>query len=141
MVKLLGVHHFALSVADIGASIEWYRDNLGFTVERQFSFPELQTEIAHLISPAGIRVELLCQAGSKKGPDDGRDAFGAISTQGAKHIGLTVENVDATYAALKTQGITILHEPLTVEMAGVRNFWILDNEGHHIEFNEPLLPH
>lgn len=140
MITLIGIHHFALSVADLDATVDWYTGTLGFVVERRFGFPELQTEIAHLILPGSIRIELLWQAGSKKGPDYSLDAFSAIGTQGAKHIGLLVENVDAAYQNLKSQGVTILHEPTTVEPAGVRNFWILDNEGHHIEINELLHP-
>lgn len=138
MLNLLSIHHFALSVADLDGSVKWYTDNLGFALERRFGFPELQTEIVHLISSSNIRIELLWQADSKKGGDDGLNAFEAIGLQGAKHIGLLVENVDEAYVGLKARGVTILHEPVTVEPAGVRNFWILDNEGHHIEINELL---
>jgi hypothetical protein len=31
-----------------------------------------------------------------------------------------------------------LHAPITIEPAGVRNFWILDNAGNQLEFNELL---
>ena len=138
MVSLLGIHHFALSVSDLDASIAWYRDHLGFALERRFGFPEARTEIAHVVSASGIRIELLWTEGSTENPDQGLDAFGAISHQGAKHIGILVEDVDAACEELRSHGVTILHEPVSVEPAGVRNFWVLDNEGHHIEFNEWL---
>jgi len=138
MLNLRGIHHFALSVANLDESIQWYSQWLGFTLERRFGFAELQTEIAHLVSPGGIRLELLWQVGSHSSPDTGKDAFGAIATQGAKHIGLLVDNLDEVYQELKGHGATILHEPVTVEKAGVRNFWILDNSGNQLEINEQL---
>jgi len=51
---------------------------------------------------------------------------------------LLVDNVDETFRKLKERGATVLHEPTTVEPAGVRNFWILDNAGNQLEFNELL---
>lgn len=138
MVNLAGIHHFALSVANLDESIAWYSRVLGFALERRFGFPEPKTEIAHLRSPVGIRLELLWQPGSHPSPDAGLDAFGAIKNQGAKHVGLLVDDLDAAFVDLKDRGVTVLHEPVAVPPAGVRNFWILDNSGNQIEFNEPL---
>jgi catechol 2,3-dioxygenase-like lactoylglutathione lyase family enzyme len=132
------IHHFALSVPDLEESIQWYSQMLGFAVERRFGFPALQTEIAHLISPSGIRIELLHTKNSAPNPDLNKDAFGAIATQGAKHIGLQVEDIEQAAQALKGKGATFLHELTTVEPAGVKNFWILDNAGNHLEINQPL---
>ena len=132
------IHHFALSVPNLDEAIHWYKDVLGFEVERRFGFPELKTEVAHLISSSGIRIELLCAEGAATSPDLGRDAFGAIATQGAKHIGLQVENIDEVVKEIRTKAVRILHELTTVEPAGVRNFWILDNAGNQIEINQAL---
>ena len=132
------IHHFALSVPNLDEAIRWYKDVLGFEVERRFGFPELKTEVAHLISSSEIRIELLCAEGAATSPDLGRDAFGAIATQGAKHIGLQVENIDEAIKELRTKEVKILHEVTTVGLAGVRNFWILDNAGNQIEINQAL---
>ena len=132
------LHHFALSVPNLDEAIHWYRVTLGFEVERRFGFPELKTEIAHLVSSSGIRIELLRTEGSATSPDLGQDAFGAIATQGAKHVGLQVENIEETAEELRSKGVQFLHEITTVEPAGVRNFWILDNAGNQIEINQPL---
>ena len=137
-MKFTRIHHFALSVPILDESINWYSDTLGFEVERRFGFPEFKLEIAHLISTSGIRIELLCQEGSENSPDLGQDAFTAIKTQGAKHIGLQVDNIKEVSAALKNKGVTFIQEITVVEPAGVSNFWILDNAGNQIEINQPL---
>ena len=138
MLAFTHIHHFALSVPDLDAAIAWYGRVLGFQLERRFDFPDSGTNIAHLLSPAGIRLELLYTPDSTPSPDLGLDAFGAIAHQGAKHIGLQVESLEAALAALQSQDVTVLHPIATVEPAGVRNFWVLDLAGNQIEIVQPL---
>lgn len=137
-MELRQFHHFALVVADVDASTRWYGDVLGFALERRFGFAEAGVEIAHVVSTAGIRLELIQQTGSAPSPDVGQDAFGALRTQGAKHVGLLVDDADAALAELRAKGVEVVHEVTTVEPAGVRNFWVRDNSGNLIEFNEWL---
>ena len=132
------MHHFAIVVADLDESLRWYKEKLGFTLEKRFGFPEVGTEIAHIVSESGLRLEVMSRAGSVSGPDVDRDAFAALLTQGAKHIGFLVADVDATAQELKRRGITLVHEPTTVPPAGVRNCWIRDNTGTLIEFVQVL---
>jgi len=132
------IHHFALVVQDVDASVGWYEDMLGFRLERRFGFPGAGVEIAHILTPSGVRIELIEQAGSESGPDEGKDAFGALYTRGAKHIGLLVDDIEAVVEELKAKGADVVHEVTAVEPAGVRNFWIRDNSGNHIEFNQWL---
>ena len=66
------IHHFALVVPDLNASVNWYSDALGFRPERRFAFPEAGVQIAHLVTDTGIRVELIQQDGSAQGPDAGQ---------------------------------------------------------------------
>jgi len=137
-MELRGLHHFALVVPDVDASASWYCDTLGFARERRFGFAEAGVEIAHVVHPSGVRLELIQQAGSVPGPDAGRDAFGALHVQGAKHVGLLVDDAAAALATLRARGVEVVHDVTPVEPAGVRNFWVRDNAGHLIEFNEWL---
>jgi catechol 2,3-dioxygenase-like lactoylglutathione lyase family enzyme len=137
-MELRGFHHFALVVPDVDASAQWYGETLGFALERRFGFPDAGVEIAHVVSTTGIRLELIQQLGSGPSPDVGQDAFGALRTQGAKHVGLLVDNAASALAELRAKGVEVVHEVTTVEPAGVRNFWVRDNAGHLIEFNEWL---
>ena len=138
MIDVRAFHHFALVVPDADASAAWYGDVLGFALERRFGFPEAGVEIAHVLHPSGVRLELIQQAGSVPSPDTGRDAFGALRTQGAKHVGLLVEDLDAAAAALRARGVVFVHDVTAVPPADVRNFWVRDNAGHLIEFNQWL---
>lgn len=138
MIQIEAIHHYALSVKNIDETIKWYGEMFGFTLERRFGFPELKTEIAHIILPVGIRIELLYAENSSPSPDLGKDAFGAIANQGSKHIGLQVVSVTEAASQLKAKGVIVLHNVTRVEPAGVTNFWILDNEGNHIELAEPI---
>jgi catechol 2,3-dioxygenase-like lactoylglutathione lyase family enzyme len=133
-----GIHHYALSVEKVDDIARWYSDTLGFRVERDFGFPEMGIRIVHLIHPAGIRLELLHDVKSIPGPDGGKDAFGAIATRGSKHLGFTVDDVAKVAQHMKAQGVPVLHDVTRVDIAGVTNFWILDPEGNHIEFVQPL---
>ena len=137
-MDLQQIHNFALVVGDLDVSVRWYGDMLGFTLERRFSFPDAGVEIAHVVTLAGIRLELIQQAGSVHSPDVGQDAFGSLRMQGAKHIGLLVGDIEGAARELRAKGVEVVHDVTTVEPAGVRNFWIRDNGGNLIEFNQWL---
>lgn len=132
------IHHFALVVQDVDATVSWYEDMLDFKLERRFGFPEAGVEIAHILTPSGVRIELIEQAGSDASPDEGRDAFGALYTRGVKHIGFLVGDIEAVAEELKAKGAEVVHDVTVVEPAGVRNFWIRDNSGNLIEVNQWL---
>lgn len=140
LIPIKAIHHYAISVKDLNATSSWYGEMFGFKIERQFAFAEFGVEIVHLIHPTGIRIELLHSVNQNSSPDLQKDAFGAINTLGSKHIGLQVDDIQKVSADLKSKGVKFLHELTKVEMAGVTNLWILDNEGNQIEIVEPLAP-
>ena len=57
---------------------------------------------------------------------------------GRMHIYFEVENIEATAETLRQQEVTFVQQPKTIEPAGVKNFWIVDNEGNRIEFMERI---
>jgi catechol 2,3-dioxygenase-like lactoylglutathione lyase family enzyme len=137
-MTLKGIHHFALVVPDVETSSQWYQDTLGFTVERRFEVADFATKFIHLIHASGIRLELMSRMGSQPSPDVGTDAFSSLLTQGAKHIGILVENIEELEQELQAKGVEIVHPVTVVDLAGVKNFWIRDNAGNLIEFNQWL---
>jgi catechol 2,3-dioxygenase-like lactoylglutathione lyase family enzyme len=137
-MKLGHIHHFGLVVEDVQASIAWYQSNLGFRLEHQIDISDVGLKIAHIISDSGVRLELFEQNGSVVGPDESKDVWGSLKTRGAKHIGILVDNADAAANELEQKGVEIVHPPAIVEFANVKNFFIRDNSGNIIEFNELL---
>jgi catechol 2,3-dioxygenase-like lactoylglutathione lyase family enzyme len=137
-MTLKGIHHFALVVPDVEAAAHWYEDVLDFKLERRFSAAAFDTEFFHIVHKAGIRIELMSRKGSQASPDVGADAFGSLLTQGAKHVGILVENIERLEQEIAAKGVEIIHPLTVVEVAGVKNFWIRDNAGNLIEFNQWL---
>jgi len=133
-----GMHHYAVGVSDLDRAIAWYERVLDFAVERRFGFPETGTEIAHLVDPTGVRIELLARDGSAPGPDNGLDPFGSLLNRGAKHKGFLVADVDAVWRLLRERGAEAVAAPATVAPAGVRNCFVRDPDGTIIEFDQPL---
>ena len=137
-MHIAAIHHFAIVVEDLAASVGWYESMLGFGLERRFAFASAGVEIAHVSTASGVRIELIQQAGSSRGPDVGQDAFGALKVQGAKHVGLLVRDIEAVVAELRNKGVHIVHDVTAVEEAGVKNCWLTDNSGNLIELNQWL---
>ncbi|WP_256390900.1 VOC family protein [Natronoarchaeum rubrum] len=133
-------HHFGVTVTDLDRSIEFYRDVLGLDVLARFSVSgeEFATGVgvegaagtfAHLDAD-GARVELV------EYEPEGEDATGgAINQAGAKHLGLEVEDLDATYEALPND-VETLSEPQTTE-SGTRILFVRDPDDNLIELLEP----
>jgi methylmalonyl-CoA/ethylmalonyl-CoA epimerase len=132
------LHHYAVGVSDLDRAIEWYGRVLDFELERRFGVPESATQIAHLVDPNGVRIELLARGGSTAGPDATADPFASLLVQGAKHIGFLVDDVDAAWSRLRERGAEAVAEPATVEPAGVRNCFVRDPDGTIVEFDQWL---
>jgi catechol 2,3-dioxygenase-like lactoylglutathione lyase family enzyme len=133
-----GLHHYAVAVSDLDRAIGWYARVLGFETERRFGFSEQGTEIAHIVDPNGVRIELLAREGAEEGPDTGADPFGALLVRGPKHVGFLVEDAGVVWRRMRELGVELLAEPTVVEPAGVKNCFVRDPDGTMIEFDQRL---
>lgn len=126
------LHHGAVSVPNLDASIDWYARVLDFAVEERFQIPGQQTEVA-MLKRGEMRVELFESAGSKPPHPDRRDPNSDFRTQGNLHFAFAVPDVRAFAAMLRDRGADIVW---------VRDFefgstaFIRDNAGNLIEFVE-----
>jgi len=132
-------HHFGVTVTDLDRSIEFYRDVLGLDVLSRFSasgeefatgvgVEEAAGTFAHL-DAGTARVELV------EYEPEGDDATGAAINQvGAKHLGLEVDDLDATYENLPDD-VETLSEPQTTE-SGTRILFVQDPDNNLIELLE-----
>jgi glyoxylase I family protein len=78
--------------------------------------------------PGGATLELLCFAGSAGAARGRPPAFGY------SNVALSVDDLDAAWAALEARGARPLQRP--VEVGGVRMFFLADPDGTPIEIIE-----
>lgn len=128
-------HHFCLSVPDFEESILWYEEKLGFKTVRRWEFPEFRTRFAYL-ELNGYRVEVTAREGSTQVLNPRRGPTDDLQTQGVKHVGLAVDDLDKAVAELKRRGVEVVWEPRFDERSGVKLSFIKDNNGNGIELIE-----
>lgn len=128
------LHHVGIAVSDLDAAVQWYCRHLDLTVEQHFTLDEAQVEVVKLVSPGGVRVELLT---SLRDDRPGRSEAGVV-VPGAKHLCFEVDDVEETAAELRWRGVALVQEPKRIEVSREKTCWIADNEGNLIEFIEEL---
>ena len=128
-VRLEGL---TLRVADVGRSIEFYGNKLGFTVEINKA---PQFAMIRVGGPMGGTMGLLVH-------DDG-DAFGSKSATDRQragiHVELTTDHLDALNEQLKGRGVEFSEPPH--EEPWERSMRVHDPDGYTIEFAEGLRGH
>jgi uncharacterized glyoxalase superfamily protein PhnB len=107
----------SLTVATLQSSIVWYRDVLGFTVDRMFD--RAGTPFAASLRAGAVRI-LLTQ-------DDGGKGTERAKGEGISLRFTTTQNVDALAARVRERGGTLDTEPF--DGMGQRAFRLRDPDG------------
>ncbi len=126
------VHHLGLSVPDLEASIKWYGDFFGFTVEKQMEVPPIHAKIAFL-KRGDFRLELFEVEGATTLSEDRKDPDKDLMTHGWKHLSIEVADARKTLDSLRASGVEIAME---TEFEGSPMGFIRDNAGNLIEINQ-----
>jgi methylmalonyl-CoA/ethylmalonyl-CoA epimerase len=129
-------HHGGVNVPELDAAIAWYRDVLGFEVERRFPIPQIPAEIA-IIRNGDLCMELFEVPGAKPLPDERREPNQDLQTHGNKHVAFVIENVETFGEELKRRGADVVWIRRSPHGA---NIFIRDNAGNLIEFLEEPVP-
>lgn len=128
----LALSQLAISVASLARSVEWYRDNLGFTVEDQRAFPDYHLSIA-MLARDRIRLELVQLDGSRS-PTELIPGFdNPALLHGVGKVGFRVDDVDRWAAQLTRRGVRFQVAPSTDTARGERSFIVLDPDGTWLE--------
>ncbi len=130
-------HHVALSVSNFEASAKWYEEKLGFRRLNVREYPGLGARGVFL-ERNGFLIELFNRAGSRRSAPAPEAVPDDLLHQGYKHIGFSVDNVDAAIAILRSRGVMVVGEPTDVPELGLRLAFIKDNEGNLIELGHTL---
>jgi lactoylglutathione lyase len=122
---LNGIGHVALKVADIGHSLEFYRDRLGFAEMMRLNRDDGSLWLVYLRVTDTQFIELFPGGEGDRAPDSGRTAI--------NHFCLECVNIQATANALRAAGIALTVEP---KMGADNNWqcWVEDPDGNRIEF-------
>jgi predicted enzyme related to lactoylglutathione lyase len=110
----------SLTVSDLQRSLAWYRDVVGFTVDRKF---EREGRLAAVALKAGV-VELLL------GQDDGAKGEGRVKGEGFSLQITTSQDVDALAKRIKDRGGLLTTEP--ADVWGARVFRMQDPDGFRL---------
>ena len=129
-------HHGGVSVPDLEASIAWYRDVLGFELEKRFSIAAIPAEVA-VLRNGSLRMELFQVDRAKPLPAERREPNADLLTHGNKHLSFAVENVREFAQTLRARGADIVW---VKEFEFGANIFIRDNSGNLIEFVQSVPP-
>ena len=130
-------HHCGISVPDLEASITWYRDMLGFSVEKRLTLDAIPAKIAFM-KHGDFRIELFETKGAAPLPEDRRYPDQDIRTHGTKHIAFAVQDVHRVIDTLKQRGVDIAMDVNIVENKAMA--FVRDNAGNLIEIVEVGAP-
>ena len=129
-------HHGGVSVANLDASIAWYRDVLGFALDRRVHIPTIPADVA-ILRNGDLYFELFEVPGSAALPDARRIPDEDLKTQGNKHVAFVVEDAAAFAAEIEQRGADIVW---VKKMPHGSNAFVRDNSGNLIEFVEEPVP-
>lgn len=127
--------HLGVSVADLKASIAWYRDMLGFELVRALDIPDAEDSgRVALMRHGDFILELFCVPGAVPLPNDRREPASDIRTHGVKHLAYAVADIEAVMARLKGRGVDVAWDIVVHD--GDRCAFVRDPTGNLVEFVE-----
>ncbi len=126
-MAILKAHHIALRARDYAAMRVFYTETLGFNVLGQIPGRNPGQDIL-FVDIGGTTIELISAEGAEP----------AKPTSGFAHLAFEVDDVDATYEALKAKGVAFHVEPRSV--GDIRLAFFRDPDGNELElFHSPTL--
>jgi predicted enzyme related to lactoylglutathione lyase len=126
---------FAVSVADLNASVKWYGDHLDLTPTRLPGTP--QAKVA-LLQGKGLVVELVQHSEAFDLESRLPELQKRYLVHGLFKVGFYVKDLDATVDRLKKRGATFKGDVFTDKVLGARSVLLLDNSGNVIQLFERL---
>lgn len=125
-------HHGGVSVPDLDEAIDWYREMLGFEVERRFSIPGANAKVV-MIRKGDLRFELFEVLDAKPLPEDRRYPDRDLKTHGNKHVAFRVDDAEAFLTKMTEKDADVA---MVVREDFGTGFFIRDCAGNLIEFVE-----
>jgi glyoxylase I family protein len=125
---LIGLEHTAIASPDPEKLARWYVDHLGFRINYQSA----ASKTTFVKAPNGSMLEIIASEGPRA-PQQLKDA-------GLRHLAILVDDFDAAYQKLKSEGVEFLGEPVESKGNWVVFFTDLDGNFLHLIQREKPLP-
>ncbi len=125
-------HHGGVSVPDLAAAIDWYREVLGFEEERRFHIDRAGADVA-FIRKGPLRFELFEVAGAAPLPEERRFPPSDLRTHGNKHLAFRVDDLEAFLAEVEGKGADVA---MVVREGFGKGCFLRDCAGNLVEFVE-----
>jgi len=126
--------HVAISVSDLDKSIKFYEDMFDLKCKKRFRIPSLNAE-ACFLNRENFTLELFEFPNAEPLPDYRKTLVSDLRTIGVKHFALKVNDIEATFMALKEKEIELATQ-ITLGGSGLRYFFVKDPDGILIEVIE-----
>ncbi len=123
--------HWGVSVPDIEASIKWYSEVLGFTLESNVFLPQAHSTVAFMYYN-DYRLELFEVEGAQSIPAGRSIPNEDLKTHGNKHQAFSIKDIHKFVDYLKSKNVVIAKDVFQVGADYV--VFINDNAGNLIEF-------
>lgn len=132
--------HVSLRVADFEATLNWYKEKLGFQEEVVWTVEGLLGMQLAYLKLNGSRIEIVGGGNFKPLQKPPTNFQEALAVPGYGHLCFEVEDIDAVLAELEQRGVPPFIPAQTYPLS---NYWrrigfVLDNNGNLIELAEPL---
>jgi len=122
---------FALSVADVNASAEWYTQKLG--LKEVMKLPMTGGAAVIVLEGQGLIVELIQQEGAVPLSRAAPAVKDRLLVHGLAKAGVIVTDFDETVDRLKQRGVPILYGPFPAKGNQRANVIVQDNSGNLIQ--------
>jgi catechol 2,3-dioxygenase-like lactoylglutathione lyase family enzyme len=150
MPGVIGAHHTSFTVADLGRSLEFFRDRLGLELVAAREIGD--DYFARIVGLPGCRVKaaLLRVPGSAHHVElfeylapPGQPCRPRPCDPGSAHLSLLVDDLNALCARLSSAGVGFVSEPVRIDAgpnAGGYGVYLRDPNGVLIELFQPPEP-
>ncbi|HET8637285.1 MAG TPA: methylmalonyl-CoA epimerase [Acidobacteriaceae bacterium] len=112
------IDHFGIAVESIAVARDFY-ETLGLRITHEETIPHEQVRVA-MLPTGGSRIELL----EPTSPDSAVGRFLQKRGPGLHHVALRVDDIAATLASLKQQGVRIISEEIQTGAGGHLYFFV-----------------
>ncbi|MEI1248091.1 VOC family protein [Rhizobium aouanii] len=127
MLGITGYGHVAIKVKNLEASLDFYRERLGFPEMLRLKNDDGSTWLVYLRITDDHYLEIFPGAENDRAP--------GWNANGVNHMCFTIDDLDATAARIQAAGIKLTAE-IKPGLDGNRQAWIEDPDGNRIELME-----